>query len=121
MDDPFIQPGEPSIWECPDMHAIIKLNRFNDSIMESYEIYWDGDQNAIERFKLIGRRSETHYTKGNQTALYKRAVRDQGSYARFPSWSPVLVLDHFLELEVKEGQLLADNLVPRLLKLKAFG
>ena len=120
-DDPYIQPGEPSTWECPDMHAIIELNRFDDSIIEGYKIYWDGDQDANERFQLNGKRTTTHYTRGNQSALYKRVVAPKSSYSKYPSWSLVLSLDHFFELQLKDGLLQADNLIPRLLKLKAFG
>jgi hypothetical protein len=119
-DDPYMQPGEPSTWECPEMHAIIHLNRFNDAIIESYQIYWDGDQDAKERFKLTGQRT-THYTKGNLSLLYKRETYQlPSSYAKFPKWKLVLTLDHFFELQIMDGQIQADNLIPRLLRLRAF-
>jgi hypothetical protein len=128
-DDPYIQPGEPSVWECPDMHATIQLNRFDDSIIEAYRIYWDGDQNAQERFRLTGQRATTMWLRGNQTVLYKidtwivpdTTVWTRGNqYAKFPKWKLILTLDHYFDLQVIDGQIQADNLIPRLLRLKVF-
>lgn len=118
-DDPYIQPGEPSTWECPDMHATIELDRFDDSIIVAYKLYWDGDLNARERFRITAKRHTDHWTK-QHTVLYKRSSPPESSYARFPSWNAILTLDHFFELQIKDNIIQADNLIPRLLKLRAF-
>ena len=107
------------MWECPDMHAIVELDRFDESIV-AYSLYWDQDQFAQERFKLSARRTTNHWVK-EHTTLYKIDTEaNYRGYSRFPRWIPILTLDHFLELKMVKDQIEADNLIPRLLKLRAF-
>lgn len=94
-------------YECPESHA--EVTWFNNQII-GYTIYWDADEQANERYKLV--------CSNGITTLFLSNNR-QGKYWRV-SYSPILNMENMLTLEIKDQTIVVNNLIHRLKKLKAF-
>jgi hypothetical protein len=96
------------VLECPDIHLTVTL--INNDIA-SYTMYWDADENATNRYKLI--------SSSNQTTL-KHAIGFDDPRSRWRYYKTVMTLPQMLPLIIKDNIVQCDNLIPRLQKLKAF-
>ena len=107
-------------WECPNLHVMdIILDASNQ--ISQYEIYWD-DIDKDARYKLISRQ--------NHTAMHHRPFiqpeqiieRDKAGYiyTMYRRWSTVMEFPNFLPFTIKDDIIQIDNLIHRLLKLRAF-
>jgi hypothetical protein len=107
------QPPNDNIkeWTCPEGHITLKKN---DQYICQYTLFWDADEQAIERYKLFWS------SVAGKTVLSKKDSQ-AGKYYRGFNYREVMTIDGYFPLLLNEDQVIqVDNLVPRLLRLKAF-
>lgn len=113
-------------WECPELHTLrVTLNNAGDIM--SYMIFFD-DVNKNLRYRM---ESDDHETILQQRVLTPpeegREIISTGKvgtldhHREFKRWSVIMTIGHFFPISLNEDQVIqVDNLVPRLLRLKAF-
>lgn len=99
--------GEAEWYECPDAHLSLKTR--GEEVI-SYTMYWDADDQALERYKI-----ETTFSG---TRLYLSKV-NKPSY-RFRQYKEIFYSQKAIPLTIKDGQVQFNNLVQRLKKLNIF-
>lgn len=96
--------GDNQWYECSDMHVTLLINK--DKVTQ-YTLFWE-DQNQ-NRYKMIGLSGVTYLEKCNSITEYYKA-----------SYTTILKLDYMLDLHIENDTIQFDNIIERLLKLKAF-
>ncbi len=107
--------------ECPDMHVLnVALNANGD--VTQYMIFWD-DLEKDARYKLES------YSDSNETYMSHRPLKQREMAPGYiPNsvdpmkrrWSSVMSFPSFLSLTVRDDIIVVDNLINRLMKLRAF-
>lgn len=109
--------------ECPALHVLgVTLNAQQE--ITGYMIYWD-DIERDARYKLESRHN--HTTMAHRPLLQpENRPMENISTSGFVSdirpkrWSSVMEFPNFLPLTIKDDTIQIDNLIHRLLKLRAF-
>lgn len=98
-------------WTCQEGHVTLLKN---DQHIVQYTLFWDADPQALERYKLF-------YSSVSGKTILSKKDSQAGKYYRGFNYREVMTIDgHFPLLLNEEGVIQVDNLVPRLLRLKAF-
>jgi hypothetical protein len=95
-------------WACPSLHILTVVLDEAGNITQ-YRIYCD-DIEKDSRYRLKSNRY--------RTCLQHRSLKQKEIQG--PRWSTVMEFDGFMPLNIREDRIQIDNLVHRLLKLRAF-
>lgn len=115
-------PNHARNWlHCPDQHVLnVALNANGDIVQ--YMLFWD-DVERQSRYRLES------YSDSNQTYMEQRPLKQREMPPGYvPNsidpmkrrWSSVMSFPNFLSLTVKDDVIVVDNLINRLMKLRAF-
>jgi hypothetical protein len=117
-DDPF----KRKRWACPSMH-VLNVELDSEGTVVAYMIFWD-DVERDGRYRLESDRSGTNmrHRPLKQREVILPLQRDKNGYLinENPRWKTMMEFSNFMPLTVKDDRIVIDNLIHRLLKLKAF-
>ena len=107
----------PESWECPQLHALHIILDVNEQIVQ-YMIFVDDPEKNL-RYRL---ESDNHETTLKQRILNSPIDKDFTFIEQaLKRWSIIMTIKNFFPIYLNENQVIqVDNLIPRLLHLKAF-
>lgn len=98
-----------SVFECPDVHAKVCINRADKQITH-YKLTWDADEKAEQRYALVWAYGETTLTYTVSHKYYRGRAHSRILF-KSPTMIPILIDDDIIDM---------GTLIQRLKKLKAF-
>lgn len=110
-------------WECSLLH-VHDVYFDSDGQITQYEIFWD-DIDKDARYKLTSRQNKTimyhrPFIQPENRPMEHIGAKGFVGYDTPRRWSTVMEFPNFLPLTIKDDIIQIDNLIHRLLKLRAF-
>jgi hypothetical protein len=121
VDPPL--PCFDTFWECPQLHVLrLIINQAGE--ITAYMLFWDDIEKDL-RYRLESESNHTNLRQRPLTQPENRKMEHIGNPGfigeeRPIRWSIVMTIKDYLPLSVKDDVIQVGNLIPRLMKLRAF-